>query len=1219
MSTGVAEMEGEGLCQNQPATRERWLKLDGFERVVLFIGALVLIYQIAIPPIVGVFDNGDFFHVMWPAGFRHVSEKPEDMNVFVNSKFLFEKPGLLKTHYISSETLIARLARVIGRILSKDGLFDIRVLGLMHAALLLLGIALIISAHKKLRTPSRRVLALLLVWIFTDVGYVAFFNSFYSQTASPLFLILTAGFFALLVGNEDKKWTYFAGFVLAALLFISSKPQEAPQGVLLAIIVFLAARALRPRWAKTVGVVLVAVVLGFATICYVAGPTGVKNNSLYNAVFEDLLKNSPDPAADLAELKLSNDLLKYVGTHAFIKDSPVPQDWFKAAFYQKVRHEDLLVFYMKHPSRFWSLITRRSAKAFTLVTHYGNFEKRSGFPSGTKSSAFKMWSDFKEKVFPGSPWTLMVLFFGNIAAVALLLIRDQKSNSSHLGLSAFGILNLMAIGAFLIPTLGDGTLDIVRQLYTFNTMTDLCLIGDVVFLIEAVTRKIQKSMLHSLYAKSVGDVRRNAEVYRVQSNLPSERPQDFLFHEQLMKVTSKFKIFKSPIRFSFSKEQYVDIAFLLGVSAAFLSLSFYQIKLPGLYGDELDKLVPTVNLLTGQPFSGVGWYKTFFGFRILLSFTDRIGPVLSYLPMPFILLFGYTPFALRFSSIFCAWLTLIFAYFGAKIWFGPSVARYGIAITAVSPVFVFLQRMGYYNYGPVTLFTSLTFFFLARYISKRNSYDLWAGAAFAGIAINTALQAIFVLIPMVLIGLLFWDTIRPRLREVVVALIIFLIVGSPIIGMTLKSGGALERIGWSGSNPGSLTLSGFVDTLSEEIHHFKGMLGGLDGVQVGSIGKDIRNPMMSYVFGLSIVTLSIFFFFVRDKKDFIRRNAGSLLITLFGLFLTGFLLKDRASYQLIVFWPFAILVVGAGLAQISQRISLVSIAIACVLVILQAKATVEAHQILSQIGGRIVTSSQIYPLANYFSQRRELHPIAMEWGLLNQIYYLTGGKVLPESIHGWWPKDGVPPDEFKIAVLNRLEKENNVFIFFGPGKGFDRYFHFQQLAKASNKNVYPEKIFYENDGSIAYRLYRVSKSDKVISPKDECFESVPSGRWKGEYFTNKTLSSPPVRVRDDGDGFINFNWGGGSPDSACGMGSDNFSVRWTRKIYFKRGTYRLTVTSDDGFRLFVDNRLMLDKWFDQGPTPYTADLLLSAGDHTIKMEYYQATGQAVASLSWKMK
>jgi hypothetical protein len=339
------------------------------------------------------------------------------------------------------------------------------------------------------------VLILLLVWIFTDVGYVAFFNSFYSQTASPLFLILTAGFLGFLVRNDGKKWPYFAGFVLAALLFICSKPQEAPQGAPLAVIAFLAARTLETRWAKTLSVVSAIGILAFAALYYGAGPAGVKNSSLYNAVFEDLLKNSPDPAADLAELKLSNELLKYVGTHAFIKDSPVPQHWFKVAFYQKVGHEDLFVFYVRHPSRLWKLITRRSAKAFTLVTHYGNFERGTALPAGTKSSAFKIWSDFKQRVFPGCPWTLMILFFGNILAAVLLLIRGAKSRSWYLGVTAFGILNLMAVGAFLTATLGDGTLDVVRQLFTFNAMTDLCLVGDAVFIIEAVTRKVQKAIV----------------------------------------------------------------------------------------------------------------------------------------------------------------------------------------------------------------------------------------------------------------------------------------------------------------------------------------------------------------------------------------------------------------------------------------------------------------------------------------------------------------------------------------------------------------------------------------------------------------------------------------------------------------------------------------------------------------------------------------------------
>jgi hypothetical protein len=132
--------------------------------------------------------------------------------------------------------------------------------------------------------------------------------------------------------------------------------------------------------------------------------------------------------------------------------------------------------------------------------------------------------------------------------------------------------------------------------------------------------------------------------------------------------------------------------------------------------------------------------------------------------------------------------------------------------------------------------------------------------------------------------------------------------------------------------------------------------------------------------------------------------------------------------------------------------------------------------------------------------------------------------------------------------------------------------------------------------------------------------SVPIGggdTWKGEYFNNKTLSGSPVMVRDDGAGFIDFNWGAGSPSSTCGIGSDNFSVRWTRTVSFYPATYRFTVTSDDGFRLYIDGTLKLDKWFDQSAPTYTVDVPLTAGGHTLMMEYYENGGVAVAKLSWE--
>ena len=106
-------------------------------------------------------------------------------------------------------------------------------------------------------------------------------------------------------------------------------------------------------------------------------------------------------------------------------------------------------------------------------------------------------------------------------------------------------------------------------------------------------------------------------------------------------------------------------------------------------------------------------------------------------------------------------------------------------------------------------------------------------------------------------------------------------------------------------------------------------------------------------------------------------------------------------------------------------------------------------------------------------------------------------------------------------------------------------------------------------------------------------------------------------VRDDGTGYLDFDWDVSSPSTSCGIGSDFFSVRWTRTLNFDSGTWRFTATTDDGMRVYVDGSLVIDKWFNQVATIYTADVDLTAGTHTIKVEYYEYDQTAVAKLSWE--
>jgi subtilisin len=126
--------------------------------------------------------------------------------------------------------------------------------------------------------------------------------------------------------------------------------------------------------------------------------------------------------------------------------------------------------------------------------------------------------------------------------------------------------------------------------------------------------------------------------------------------------------------------------------------------------------------------------------------------------------------------------------------------------------------------------------------------------------------------------------------------------------------------------------------------------------------------------------------------------------------------------------------------------------------------------------------------------------------------------------------------------------------------------------------------------------------------------NIPVNNWIGAYYNNRDLADAPVLVRDDGGGFIDRIFTGVSP--APGIGAEHYSIRWTRTLTLTAGTYRFSVTGDDGIRLYIDGQLKIDEWRNQTATTYNVDVNLPAGNHEIRLEYYQYTGPAQARLTW---
>jgi hypothetical protein len=130
------------------------------------------------------------------------------------------------------------------------------------------------------------------------------------------------------------------------------------------------------------------------------------------------------------------------------------------------------------------------------------------------------------------------------------------------------------------------------------------------------------------------------------------------------------------------------------------------------------------------------------------------------------------------------------------------------------------------------------------------------------------------------------------------------------------------------------------------------------------------------------------------------------------------------------------------------------------------------------------------------------------------------------------------------------------------------------------------------------------------------WERVSGGQsWRGEYFSNRDLSGKPVLTRTDPA--VDFDWKTGSPDSS--IPADNFSVRWTHTLGFAGGTYRFYTSTDDGVRLYVDGKRIIDKWQNQQlPNTHSADINLPGGEHTVLVEYYEQGGEASAHVWWNL-
>jgi len=375
--------------------------------------AIVLFWELMTPPVTGVADNGDFGKLLG----RYGLGSGQDFN-YAGTKYFFKDEYSYYSDFGSSELVLIAPAIAINGVISKDGSFDIRVMGAVHALLFLLGVYLLATA---LESAWVGVMALLL---FCDFMYAGYFHSFYMDTAAYLFTLWSAVFYVR--GMRRGRPADALGLLISMLLAMTAKPQYAMLGPWFAALVWMGRKVL---WGgrKSVAAAAVAVLVGGTWFSYrFLAPERYRALAPFTVIFSQIVPNAPDPDGALRELGLDGSYRKWSGMNAFSKGTPFDDPAFWPEFVAHTSYGKIVRYYGQHPGEAWRALRASLDETGRFVSAAGNFDRGAGRAPAAQYHSFQVASAAKRFLFYHHGDFLVCYFAGLALGVTGMLVWNRK-------------------------------------------------------------------------------------------------------------------------------------------------------------------------------------------------------------------------------------------------------------------------------------------------------------------------------------------------------------------------------------------------------------------------------------------------------------------------------------------------------------------------------------------------------------------------------------------------------------------------------------------------------------------------------------------------------------------------------------------------------------------------------------------------------------------------
>jgi glucose/arabinose dehydrogenase len=152
-----------------------------------------------------------------------------------------------------------------------------------------------------------------------------------------------------------------------------------------------------------------------------------------------------------------------------------------------------------------------------------------------------------------------------------------------------------------------------------------------------------------------------------------------------------------------------------------------------------------------------------------------------------------------------------------------------------------------------------------------------------------------------------------------------------------------------------------------------------------------------------------------------------------------------------------------------------------------------------------------------------------------------------------------------------------------------------------------------SDGGPANHTIATPESDTTWKAVFRKIEGGGGSGLTGTYFAKADFKGATVTRIDP---VIDFDWKLGAP--APGIRADAWSARWTGEIEAQaNGLHTFFLRSNDGARLWIDGRLVIDDWQDHATQVTPGTIQLEAGHrYSLRLDYHDTAGRASLRLLW---